>query len=388
MKRLGVLLLVAFTTLPVAHTTLGIGQVNQELMIDKTFDAPEDGQLEILVGDADVTVLSGSGDEIHVAVTLFGKNMDRAREYFEKQQFSVAASGSVIRVASDGKGSFGWNWKEWRDTAPQIQVRVTAPREFDATVHTSDGDIEIGDLTGNIRLKTSDGDITADNLAGPYLLLNTSDGDIASSRLDAESIEIHTSDGDLDLGEVFAGKIVARTSDGDIRIRMIEGIAILKTSDGDLDLGKVEADRFSAHTSDGDINIAQLYGDGEMRTTDGDIYVGALAGSMSSAHSSDGTITISNVEGGLSVTGSDIDVQLHLQAPGKITVATSSGDIKITIPQDHPADLVLRGDDVHMASYVNFEGRMDDEYAKGRINGGGDLIEVHTSDGDVVLQTK
>ena len=180
---------------------------------------------------------------------------------------------------------------------------------------------------------------------------------------------------------MFAGKIVARTSDGDIRIRMIEGIAILKTSDGDLDLGKVEADRFSAHTSDGDINIAQLYGDGEMRTTDGDIYVGALAGSMSSAHSSDGTITISNVEGGLSVTGSDIDVQLHLQAPGKITVATSSGDIKITIPQDHPADLVLRGDDVHMASYVNFEGRMDDEYAKGRINGGGDLIEVHTSDG-------
>lgn len=388
MKRLCVPLLVAMTALPLARTTLGISQVKQELMIDKTFDAPEDGRLEIHVSDADVTVLSGPGDEVRVAVTLYGKNMDRAREYFEKQQFSVTHSGNVIRVASDGKDSYGWNWKDWRDAEPRIQVRVTAPEEFDATMHTSDGDIELGDLTGDIRLRTSDGDITADNLAGPYLSLSTSDGDIASSRLDAETIEIHTSDGDLDLGQVSTGKMVARTSDGDIRIRMIEGNAVLKTSDGDLDLGEIQAERFSAHTSDGDIRIAKLHGNGELRTTDGDIHVSTLVGSMSSAHSSDGTITLTNVEGDLSVTGSDIDVQLHLQAPGAIKVATSSGDIDITIPQDHPADLVLRGDDVHLASYINFDGRMDDDYAKGQINGGGDLIEVRTSDGDVVLQTK
>ena len=88
------------------------------------------------------------------------------------------------------------------------------------------------------------------------------------------------------------------------------------------------------------------------------------------------------------MTGSDIDVQLHLQMPGKIRVATSSGDITITIPQDHPADLLLRGDDVHMASYIKFDGRIDDDYAEGQLNGGGNLIEVRTSDGDVVLQTQ
>lgn len=388
MKRLCVPLLVALTALPIARTTLGISQVKQELMIDKTFDAPEDGRLEIYVGDADVTILPGSGGEVHVAVLLFGKNMDRSREYFEKQQFSVSASGSVIRVATDRKDSYDWSWKDWRDAAPHIQVRVTAPKEFDATVRTSDGDIELGDLTGDIRLQTSDGDITADNLTGPYLLLNTSDGDIASSRLNAETIEIHTSDGDLELGHVSTGKMVARTSDGDIHIRMIEGNAVLKTSDGDLDLGEIQAERFSAHTSDGDIRIARLHGDGELRTTDGDIHVSALVGTMSTAHSSDGTITLAHVEGDLSVTGSDIDVQLYLQAPGAIKVATSSGDIEMTLPQDHPADLLLRGDDVHMAPYINFDGRMDDDYAKGRINGGGNLIEVRTSDGDVVLRTK
>ncbi len=576
MKRLCMLLLVALTVIPIARTTLGISQVTQELMIDKTFDAPEDGRLEIHVGDADVTVLSGPGNEVHVAVMLYGQNMGRAREHFEKQQFSVAHNGSVIRVTSDRKNSNDWNEKDWRDAAPQIQVRVTTPKEIDATMNISDGDMEITSLKGDIRLKTSYGDIVADDLAGPYLSLHTSDGDIVSSRLNAETIDIQTSYGNLDLDEITTGKLIAHTQDGDIDLSSLKGDLRLKTSygditaynlagpylslhtsdgdivssrlnaetidiqtsygdldldeittgkliariqDGDIQLGRLKGDirlktsygditaydlagpylslhtsdgdivssrliaetidiqtsygdldldeiaagkltartsdgsielgslkgsveleasygditvndlagpYLSLHTSDGDIAssrldaetieihtsygdmdldeittgkmvarsrdgdifIAQLHGSGDLRTNYGDIQVNALVGTMSSAHASDGTITLTNVEGDLSVTGSDTDVELQLQAPGKVVVATSSGDIELTIPQDHSADLALRGDDVHVASDINFDGRMDDDYAEGRINGGGNLIKVRTSDGDVVLQTK
>ena len=499
MKRLCMLLLVALTALPLAWTTLGISQVKQELMIDKSFDAPEDGRLEVHVGDADVALLSGPGDEVHVAVTLYGQNMDRAREYFEKQQFSVTHSGGLIRVASYGKELL--RLEPEGTAASWIHVRVTTPKKFDANVRTRDGDIEvgnlkgdlrlrtadgditadelagpylsllsldgdivssrlnaeiidihtlvgdldldeiatgkmtartldgdieIGNLTGDLRLKTSDGDITADEIAGPYLSLHTLDGDIVSSRLNAEIIDIHTSDGDLDFDEIATGKMTARTLDGDIELgnltgdlrfktsaggikvdelagpylslhtldgyiissRLFAEIIDIHTSDGDLYLDEVATRKVVARTQDGDIHIVQLHGDGELRTDYGDIHVSTLVGTVSSAHASDGTIMLTNVEGDLSVTGSDTDVELHLQAPGNVVVATSSGDIELTIPQDHPADLVLRGDDVHMDSYINFDGRVDDDYAEGRINGGGNLIKVRTSDGDVVLQTK
>ena len=424
MKRLCMLLLVALTALPLAWTTLGISQVKQELMIDKSFDAPEDGRLEVHVGDADVALLSGPGDEVHVAVTLYGQNMDRAREYFEKQQFSVTHSGGLIRVASYGKELL--RLEPEGTAASWIHVRVTTPKKFDANVRTRDGDIEVGNLKGDLRLRTADGDITADELAGPYLSLLSLDGDIVSSRLNAEIIDIHTSDGDLDFDEIATGKMTARTLDGDIELgnltgdlrfktsaggikvdelagpylslhtldgyiissRLFAEIIDIHTSDGDLYLDEVATRKVVARTQDGDIHIVQLHGDGELRTDYGDIHVSTLVGTVSSAHASDGTIMLTNVEGDLSVTGSDTDVELHLQAPGNVVVATSSGDIELTIPQDHPADLVLRGDDVHMDSYINFDGRVDDDYAEGRINGGGNLIKVRTSDGDVVLQTK
>ena len=63
---------------------------DQETMIDERFSVNEGGTLEVNVGDADVEVVPGASDEVHVEVILAARNLsDKAREYFEKQNFTV-----------------------------------------------------------------------------------------------------------------------------------------------------------------------------------------------------------------------------------------------------------------------------------------------------------
>ena len=69
-----------------------------------------------------------------------------------------------------------------------------------------------------------------------------------------------------------------------------------------------------------------------------------------------------------------------------VMATTSDGDISITLPENHGADLRLRGDDVRISRSLDFDGRIEDERATGEINGGGPLIEARTSDGEVTVR--
>ncbi|MFQ5568913.1 MAG: DUF4097 domain-containing protein [Rhodothermales bacterium] len=339
-----------------------------EKMIDRSFSVEEGGRLDIEVGDADVEILPGTSDEVHVQVFLEARNMDRARDYFERQHFSVTQHGNTVRVETDAERRFRFSINDWRDH-PRILVQVNAPSRFNADVRTSDGDIMVEHLDGDIRLKTSDGDVTAGTLTGSHLSLGTSDGDISIDAIEGDDVTFYTSDGDVILGEIVASGISVRTSDGDIRAQRLDGEAEVKTSDGDLRIEAFHGSSLQARTSDGDITIDELISE------------------TSTVRTSDGSITIRHAEGDLNVSGSDADIRLNLVNPGEVTATTSSGDITITLPSAHAADVYLRGDDVRVSSRLDFTGRIDDEKADGELNGGGSRIEARTSDGDVTLRS-
>ncbi len=340
----------------------------QEKMIDRRFPVGAGGTLEVAVGDSDVEVVPGDGD-VRVEVFLEGRDMEKAREYFERQRFAVEQDGNTVRVQTDPERKIRFSWGDWRDRA-QIRTRVSVPEQFNADVRTSDGDVRIERLRGEIYVKTSDGDVRAGALFGPSVVLKTSDGDVHAETLEAETVEIETSDGDLDLGAVTAAHITARTSDGDIRARRLTGDAEVKTSDGDVRIEAFHGAAFSARTSDGSITID------------------ALIARESSVHSSDGKITLRRVEGALEASGSDTDIEVDLFKPDAVSLTTSDGNIVITAPANLPADVRLRGEDVRVASAFNFQGLVKEERAEGSINGGGPLLEARSSDGSVTLRAR
>ena len=341
----------------------------QDKMLDRRFAVREGGQLAVRVGDSDVEIVSGASDEVHVEVFVESNDRDRARAHFENQHFRVTQEGNTVRVVTRQDQPTRFSWRNWRDH-PRILTRLHVPTRFNADLRTSDGDVQVERLRGEIFLKTSDGDIEVGALAGTEIVLNTSDGDIRVETLEAQTLDIETSDGDLDLGTVVARRIHARTSDGDIRIHRLDGEAEVRTSDGDIRLDAYHGPTLVARTSDGDITIDEL-----------------IAG-QSRIRSSEGTIVLRRVEGALEASGSDTDIRVTLFKPGKVLLTTSDGDITIDASKKLPATIHLHGEEVRLSSQFQLDGEVGEETAHGHLNGGGPRLEARTSDGTVTLRAR
>lgn len=321
----------------------------RETMIDERFSVSDGEMLAVDVGDADVEVTTGDVDEVHVEVILYARSLnERAREYYERQNFAVEQSGGVVRVSTNRRSRISWEWNNF--SSPDILVRITAPAEFDANVRTSDGDIAFDSMNGAISLRTSDGDVSARSLTGGDLSIATSDGDVAAELLNGAQVSVTTSDGDISLARLEGEAITARTSDGDINIDLLDGEGEVRTSDGDILIARAVGPALFARTSDGSLSIAELQvASARLQTSDGNIDVA--------------------------------------RATGDVTASASDGNIVIGLPEGAGADVALRGDRVRVEGEITIGGELGRDRVDGVINGGGARIEARTSDGTVTLIT-
>jgi hypothetical protein len=169
----------------------------------------------------------------------------------------------------------------------------------------------------------------------------------------------------------------ARCADGNLTAADLHGDLTIHTSDGSQELTGLSGN-LKLHSSDGHLRVRNASGALEARSSDGNQ---EIAGAFSSLqlHSSDGSITVELAEGShLSsdsrIESSDGSVTLRLPKsfPAELAVSTSDGSIQSTLP------LVVEGYDSKGKSGHNI---------RGKFNGGGSLLTIHTSDGSVHLTT-
>jgi DUF4097 and DUF4098 domain-containing protein YvlB len=150
------------------------------------------------------------------------------------------------------------------------------------------------------------------------------------------------------------GRVNLHTGDGSIRLANFKGEMELQTGDGHQDIDSVDG-TLRARAGDGHITAAGRFDSLELTTGDGRIEVRALSGSTIasswSLHAGDGSITLDLP----STFAADVDLD------------TSDGHIEADIP-------------------VAVEGRLGEKNIRGKINGGGKLLTVHTGDGSIRLQ--
>lgn len=336
-----------------------------ELMIEESFDVSPGENLQVAVNDADISVETNNGDRAIIKVYLDGRDKEKAREYFEDQNYEVSREGVNVYVKTYPKRkNYSWN----RDGGAKISVEVSIPAEFNVSLKTSDGDIYMDEADGEIKLQSSDGDISAAALTGSSVNIRTSDGDIATKSVEAGKVSISTSDGDIRLKDIESTDISIKTSDGDIKADLLSGNASVATSDGDIVIKSLEGNEMAVRTSDGEI-VANL-----------------VNASSSQFQTSDGSIMLKSVTGDLTAKTSSGDLNVTLVAGEKVYLRTGDGDIFIRAPHDYSAELFLKGERVRVASGFQFDGKLKENEAEGRINGGGHTIEARTSDGEVVFQ--
>jgi len=146
-------------------------------------------------------------------------------------------------------------------------------------------------------------------------------------------------------------KLDLKGSDGRVSITDVKGPILAKTSDGSLDIEGADGS-LEARTSDGKMRVSGRFDHLDLQSSDGGITATALPGSkvMSSwsLHASDGRV--------------ELRIPENLNA--NVSLRTSDGHIDIDLP-------------------LAVSGRLGTHNIEGKLNGGGELLDIHTSDGSI-----
>ena len=159
---------------------------------------------------------------------------------------------------------------------------------------------------------------------------------------------------DIDIHVPKQGRVRLRTGDGSIRLANFKGAMELESGDGHQDIVSVDG-TLHVRTGDGKIDASGRFDGLEMVTGDGQIEARALPGSTVASNWS---------------------------------LRTGDGNITLEVPDTLAADINLHTGDGRITTDfpMTMEGRIDKKDIHGKLNGGGNLLTVHTGDGSIRLE--
>ena len=260
--------------------------------------------------------------------------------------------------------------EEWRKT-------YSVSGKPDIRVETNDGEIQVATadrkdievVVTTDRYKIGNGGVTiTDHQVGDRLDIDVhipSYRHFVSINFHSRSVRIqlniprqanlatHSGDGRITARDVN-GNMVLRSGDGDIEVDNAKGNLEIETGDGRVECRHVEG-QLKAETHDGDVRIDGVFSALEVKTGDGKIEAVVASGSkMSSswsARSGDGSITVTLPD------GFSADLDAH----------TGDGHISVDLP-------------------VTVQGSVRENEIRGKMNGGGQILEIRSGDGNISLR--
>jgi hypothetical protein len=144
------------------------------------------------------------------------------------------------------------------------------------------------------------------------------------------------------------------------------------------------------HTGDGSIKLLGLHGSLRADTGDGSINGQDLDGTLE-ARTGDGSVHVAGRFDRLQLHTQDGSVELNVQSGSRMQagwrVETGDGSVRVNLPRDLATDLELRTGDghFHIDLPISVEGAKSDHELRGKLNGGGPPLVVHTGDGSISI---
>ncbi len=158
--------------------------------------------------------------------------------------------------------------------------------------------------------------------------------------------------------------------------------------------GSVEADSLNGNidvtTGDGSITVQGARGNIHFHSGDGHIEARGLDGTVD-ASSGDGHISLEGRFDGLSIKTGDGSVTARAMAGSKVAtgwnIRTGDGSVDLEVPGDLQANVDASTHDGHisMGLQVVVEGTFSSSSIRGKLNGGGQTLSIHTGDGSIHL---
>ena len=223
--------------------------------------------LRVETNDADVRISGWDGPNTQARVITDGYQIGSSGVRVLDHQ-----SGDQVELDVRVPQGFHIGWVRNRS----VRVEINVPRQATLSLHTSDGNIHVDDVQGELRLNSGDGDIQVVRGAGP-LKVETGDGNIRVQG-QLRDLELTSGDGNIE-AEASAGSKISslwrlRTGDGNLSLRLPPEFAAdleAHTGDGRIHtdfpvstMGEVRADRVRGKLNGGGPPLELQSGDGNI----------------------------------------------------------------------------------------------------------------------------
>jgi len=231
------------------------------------YDTPEPISVTIELGVGDVRITAGERSDTVVEVTPNRASNPSDVKAAEQTRVEFAQGRLLILTPK--------SWKRYTPFggAEAVNVRVDLPAGSRINAETSVGDVGCEGRLGECRFDTSVGNVYVDE-TGP-LHVNTSGGNVTVDRI------------------VGRGEI---TGSGQVRIREIEGAAVIKNLNGPTWVGEVTGD-LRCNAANGDISVDRALGAVTAKTANGAVRIGEVVRGAVEISTANGQLEVGIREG-------------------------------------------------------------------------------------------
>ena len=347
--------------------------------------------LRVKVDMGTVVVRGGQQQGINYVVhTRFGNSSEQeARRQFEQYKVTAYVKGDTAWIVGDWQGGH-----HPRHFSGDFSVAV--PRDMALVkLETDGGNVEATGITGRVEAQSGGGSMHLDDIGGG-VNAETGGGSIEVGTVNGE-LGLHTGGGSIQVKQAN-GKLIAETGGGSIEIQSCAQGATIETGGSSIVVrhcnGKVKAS-----TGGGSIDLSDVGGSAEIETGGGSIRLTSAKGHVhaetggggielfgvpsASAETGAGGITVKLVNTGGERHDSDLET-----AAGDITVYIASDvaiNVRASVDMGNGHQITSDFQDIHVSSEGGPYGPKT-LMAEGRLNGGGPLLKVHTSTGDICIK--
>jgi hypothetical protein len=353
---------------------------------------PGSSSLKVVTAMGNVIIQGGNGQDItyRVKKRAFTGSEDSARQQLGELRI-VARPGSQAVIQGVGGGHF-------HRMSAEFVIQV--PRGLEsASATTQGGNISITAVNGTVGLSSGGGNLHVDDIGGP---VKASSGggnvDVGNVRSD---LMVRTGGGNISVGSA-TGRIDTSSGGGNISIGNSTQEIHASTGGGEINITKCGAD-LKATTGGGSLEVGTVAGTAWVTTGGGSIRLKKASGPVT-AKSGGGTVELYGLSSGAPkvMTGGGSIVAEFVS--GNFTASnleTPAGDIVVYLSPDLRATIravidVANGHNITRdprlsGIQIRSEGGQYGPktiYAEGNLNGGGPLLVVHTTTGDIDFKEK
>lgn len=312
----------------------------------------------------------------------------QARRYFETFIVHASQKGDFAVLEGECAGH----------QRISVDFTVNVPRELAfAKIETRGGSVDISGIAGRAEAETAGGSIHINDIGGS-VRAETSGGSIDVGNI-GDDVKLATAGGSISIRSV-RGKIRAETAGGSIEVGSAAQGAYLNTAGGSIQVKKCDGD-LRASTAGGSVEVGDVGGGAILETSGGSIRLSGPAKGVVHATTSGGGIHLNGLTHGVTAKTAAGPIYAEFIA-NKATftdsyLETSVGDVIVSLPSDLPVTvrasieaamghrMVTDFPEVKVTSEGGEWGPRE-IYGQGTINGGGSLLKISTSAGNIELR--